>query len=139
MTTNPLKTTTFDSALVIADMRGIIVAINERCSDLFGYPSHELVGKPLHFLMPTPYKEQHQSYIRRYLADGVAKVFVIFAHSRVWFLTLFFLFVFFGPDDWSRAQCARPKKRWNRFPVAVSGEASSTRQHCFVSWLYEEA
>ena len=75
-----LKTTTFDSALVIADMRGLIVAINERCSEMFGYHNSELIGRPLVTLMPSPYKEQHQSYIQRYLSVGVAKVR---SHARV--------------------------------------------------------
>lgn len=69
-----LKSTTFDSAMVISDQRGIIVAVNDRCSEMFGWKSEELMGKYLHVLMPSPYKEQHLAYIQRYLSSGSAKV-----------------------------------------------------------------
>jgi PAS domain S-box-containing protein len=69
-----LKSTTFDSAMVVADQRGVIIAVNDRCSELFGFTCDELMGQKLHVLMPSPYKEQHLSYVQRYLASGAAKV-----------------------------------------------------------------
>jgi len=69
-----LKSSTIDSAMVIADHRGVIVAVNDRCSEMFGFTSDELMGKMLNVLMPSPYKEQHLSYIQRYMQSGAAKV-----------------------------------------------------------------
>lgn len=93
-----LKTTTFDSALVIANHEGEIVAINDRCSELFGYTSQELIKQKLDWLMPSPYKEQHQMYISRFVADGIPKV--IMRESLFCLLTR-------SEDDWSRQKCAR--------------------------------
>jgi len=69
-----LKSTTIDSALVLANVDGKIIGINGRCSAMFGYTPAELVGKPLGLLMPAPYTEQHESYVKRYVETGIPKV-----------------------------------------------------------------
>ena len=63
----------FDSTLdgiVAIDQRGAIVAVNSAIERLFDYRAAELVGQNVSILMPSPYAEEHDSYIQRYQETG---------------------------------------------------------------------
>ena len=41
---------------------------------MFGYTTAELVGQNVKILMPSPYREEHDAYIARYLETGEAQL-----------------------------------------------------------------
>lgn len=60
-----LLQTLVDTAIVIND-RGVIVALNEPCVQVFGYSKEELLGVNIKLLMPNPDRDKHDSYITNY-------------------------------------------------------------------------
>ena len=65
--------TTVDGIIVI-DARGTIEAFNRGAQELFGYPQHEVLGRNVSLLMPSPDHEQHDEYLARYIATGNARI-----------------------------------------------------------------
>jgi two-component system sensor kinase FixL len=65
--------TTVDGIIVI-DAKGRIEAFNRGAERLFGYPASELLGRNVSMLMPSPYHEEHDRYLERYLTTGEARI-----------------------------------------------------------------
>ena len=64
-----------ETAIVtVTGIDGIIQSVDKGCCTMFGYEMHELPGKPIKILVPTPYKEQHDSYLDNYHRTGKAKI-----------------------------------------------------------------
>jgi two-component system sensor kinase FixL len=61
---------TVPDAMVIIDERGLIESLSTTAEKLFGYSASEVVGKNVSLFMPSPNREQHDSYLQRYLATG---------------------------------------------------------------------
>jgi two-component system CheB/CheR fusion protein len=61
---------TVDDSIITIDRRGLIQAINPATERAFGYTAAELIGQRVNMLMPSPYGEEHDDYLARYLRTG---------------------------------------------------------------------
>jgi two-component system sensor kinase FixL len=61
-------------AIVTIDELGIIERINFAAERLFGYTEAEISGKNISMLMPSPYREMHDTYLARYRQTGEKKI-----------------------------------------------------------------
>ena len=65
---------TIPDAMVVIDERGIIQSFSRTAEHMFGYRADEAVGRNVSLLMPSPYRERHDSYIERYLHTGERRI-----------------------------------------------------------------
>ena len=68
-----LLATVVDGIMVI-DARGTVRVYNNACEGLFGYAAHEVIGKNVKMLMPSPYREEHDGYLRNYARTGERRI-----------------------------------------------------------------
>ncbi|HLW68871.1 MAG TPA: PAS domain S-box protein [Gemmataceae bacterium] len=57
-------------AIITISSQGVILSVNPATERLFGYTTAEMVGQNISMLMPSPYREEHDHYLRRYLETG---------------------------------------------------------------------
>jgi two-component system CheB/CheR fusion protein len=57
-------------AIITIDYQGIIQSVNPGAERMFGYAAAEMVGQSVNLLMPSPYREEHEGYMARYLQTG---------------------------------------------------------------------
>lgn len=65
---------TVPDATVVIDTDGIIVSFNAAAERQFGYAADEAVGNNVSMLMPSPYREQHDGYLNRYMTTGERRI-----------------------------------------------------------------
>ncbi|WP_339733497.1 PAS domain S-box protein [uncultured Gimesia sp.] len=61
-------------AIITITSQGIIHAFNAAGERIFGYTAEEVLGQNIKMLMPSPYREEHDGYLARYLTTGKEKV-----------------------------------------------------------------
>ena len=61
-------------AMIVIDEHGTIQSFSAAAERQFGWPAAETVGLNVSFLMPSPYRDGHDGYLKRYLTTGERKV-----------------------------------------------------------------
>lgn len=67
----------FDAAvdgIIVIDEQGVIAEFNSAAERLFYRKAADVVGSPVTLLMAEPHRSNHDSYIRRYLTTGEARI-----------------------------------------------------------------
>jgi two-component system, LuxR family, sensor kinase FixL len=65
---------TVPDAMVVIDDRGIMKFFSAAAERLFGYRAHDAIGQNVKLLMPSPYRESHDSYLERYARTGEKRI-----------------------------------------------------------------
>jgi len=65
---------TVPDAIVVIDRQGVVQSFSPAAERLFRYDSTEVIGHNVNILMPTPYREAHDSCIARYLQTGERRI-----------------------------------------------------------------
>ena len=63
-----------EDAIITINDRGEIQDVNLAAEVTFGYQPDELLGQNIKILMPSPYHEEHDGYLKNFLETGVPKV-----------------------------------------------------------------
>jgi PAS domain S-box-containing protein len=56
--------------VIIADHHGVILHVNERFTEAFGWQPADILGKPLTIIIPRTLHDAHQLGFSRFLASG---------------------------------------------------------------------
>lgn len=65
---------TVPDAMIVIDEHGIVRSFSSAAERLFGYVAAEMLGKNIKMLMPSPYRENHDSFLERYLRTGERRI-----------------------------------------------------------------
>ena len=65
---------TVPDAMIVIDEKARIQSFSKTAERLFGYTPEELLGENVKILMPSPYREQHDGYVARYLTTGERRI-----------------------------------------------------------------
>jgi two-component system sensor kinase FixL len=65
---------TVPDAMIVIDERGVMRSFSAAAERLFGYKHDEVIGRNVRMMMPSPYRENHDGYIARYLATGERRI-----------------------------------------------------------------
>lgn len=65
---------TSPDSLITIDDQGHILSFNPAAEKMFGCPASEVIGKNVKCLMPSPYQDEHDDYMKRYMATGEKRI-----------------------------------------------------------------
>lgn len=71
--TRAIVDTIIDGVITISDI-GCIETVNPAAEKIFGYSKEQIIGKNVSMLMPSPYRSEHDGYLRNYLNTGERKI-----------------------------------------------------------------
>ncbi len=77
MRSEPLLQAVIDTMIdgvILIDHGGIVRLYNPACQKLFGYRPEEVLGRNVKMLMPSPYHDEHDGYIRHYQHTGEKRI-----------------------------------------------------------------
>ncbi len=60
--------------MIVIDELGLVKDYNLACEKLFGYRAQEVIGQNVKMLMPSPYRELHDGYLKRYRETKEARI-----------------------------------------------------------------
>jgi len=61
-------------AMIVIDDRGLMHSFSAAAERLFGHRAADVLGKNVKMLMPQPYRDDHDSYLDRYLHTGERRI-----------------------------------------------------------------
>lgn len=100
---------TIPGALIIIGTDGVVRSFSRGAEKMFGYTAEEIIGQKINCLMPSPYREEHDTYIQHYLKTGEKRIIGI---GRI---------------------VAAQRKNGSTFPMELAvGEVNTPRGHYFV-------
>jgi two-component system sensor kinase FixL len=65
---------TVPDATIVIEPNGTVTSFNTAAVRQFGYRPEEVIGQNVNMLMPSPYREQHDGYLHRYLTTGERRI-----------------------------------------------------------------
>src|SRR5215469_2776012 len=65
---------TVPDAMIVIDHHGVVQSFSKAAERLFGYSPSEVLGRNVRMLMPSPYRGQHDRYLKRYLTTGERRI-----------------------------------------------------------------
>lgn len=65
---------TVPDAMIVADEIGTMISFSATAVRMFGYTPEEAIGQNVRILMPNPYRDDHDTYMSRYLETGEKRV-----------------------------------------------------------------
>ena len=65
---------TIPDAMVVIDPKGAIQSFSSAAERLFGRKAEDVIGLNVSMLMPSPYRENHDGYLERYLRTGERRI-----------------------------------------------------------------
>ena len=65
---------TIPEAMIVIDEAGTMQSFSSAAERLFGYTATEALGQNVKMLMPSPYRENHDGYVHRYLSTGERRI-----------------------------------------------------------------
>ena len=60
--------------IITIDAKGHICSFNPAAERMFQYTTSEVIGRNVNLLMPSPYREEHDGYLSRYLHEGNPRI-----------------------------------------------------------------
>ena len=65
---------TVPEAMIVIDEKGLMQSFSLTAERLFGWSAAEVIGKNVSMLMPSPYRQEHDGYLHRYLSTGERRI-----------------------------------------------------------------
>ncbi len=65
---------TVPDAMIVIDEQGMMQSFSTAAERLFGYSATEVLGQNIKMLMPSPYRENHDAYLERYMRTGERRI-----------------------------------------------------------------